>query len=715
MEDSLYDEFGNFTGTVESDAESEAALHDLEARAAAYLEDEDEEEEGQRVPEEQLMQVDGLTFSKSNLTIAETPTNAIILHEDKQYYPSAEHVFGPDVEVLVQEEDTQPLTEPIVAPIKVKSFAIEEKDLPPVSYSRDYMVQLARNPETVRNVAIVGHLHHGKTGLIDMFVNETHVLPPIRQGKGDSRLRYTDTHVTERARGISIKSSPITFLLPNLKGKSHIFNFIDTPGHVNFSDEVAAAVRLVDGVILVVDAVEGVMCQTEKILRHVLAEGQKIVLLINKMDRLILELKIPPQDAYFKLRHTIEEVNTIISSCGSTQRLSPELGNVVFSSMTQRWSFTLTSFAKIYGQLSGSGAWDEQAFAQRLWGDVFFNPSTRKFQRKQRDDEARRGFVYFILEPLYKLYAQTIGEDAMTLKKTLKSLKISLKDNVYKMDSRDLLQAVCHEFFGTSGGLVDAMLQHIPDPVENARNKTERTFTGPQDSALAESIRQCNPKGPLMVQVTKLYSSVDARSFQAFGRVMSGTLRRGDKVRVLGEEYSLDDEEQSEDEIVGDLFIPGTRYSVSVNEVTAGNLVLIDGVDKSIFKTATIVTKNLEDDAYIFRPLSHFTQSVFKLAIEPTNPSDLPKMTAGLRSVNKSYPLLETRIEESGEHVLLGTGEIFLDCVLHDLRILYAEIDIKVSDPVVRFCETVVETSALKCYAETPNKKYEIRLRYWLT
>jgi U5 small nuclear ribonucleoprotein component len=176
---------------------------------------------------------------------------------------------------------------------------------------------------------------------------------------------------------------------------------------------------------------------------------------------------------------------------------------------------------------------------------------------------------------------------------------------------------------------------------------------------------------------------------------------------VLGEGYSLDDEEQSEDETVGDLFLSGGRYRVAVSEVPAGNLVLIDGVDKSIFKTATIVGKNIEEDAYIFRPLSHFTQSVFKLAIEPTNPSDLPKMTAGLRSVNKSYPLLETRIEESGEHVLLGTGEIFLDCVLHDLRVLYAEIDIKVSDPVVRFCETVVETSALKCYAETPNKKYQ--------
>jgi U5 small nuclear ribonucleoprotein component len=705
MDDSLYDEFGNFIGTVDSDAESQASQDDLDARADAYLHDSDDEDD-QAVQEEQLMQVDGIDLLQRPFLTAETPTNAIILHEDKQYYPSADQVFGPDVEVLVQEEDTQPLTEPIVAPLKVKSFAIEEKDLPSVHYSREYMIQLARSTDTVRNVALVGHLHHGKTGLIDLLVNETHSLPAIRQTKEDSRLRYTDTHIIERARGISVKSTPITLLLPTLKGKSYVFNFIDTPGHVNFSDEVAAAVRLVDGIVLVVDAIEGVMCQTEKILRHAVAEGQHILLCINKMDRLILELKMPPADAYFKLRHTIEGVNTIISSCGSPQRVSPELGNVVFSSAAQGWSFTLASFAKIYGQLAANGgSWDEEGFAQRLWGDVFYNPSTRKFQRKQRDTEATRGFVYFILEPLYKLYAQTIGEDEPTLKSTLKTLKISLKDNVYKMDSRDLLRIVCRAFFGTSGGFVDAMLQ-IPSPAESAQKKTERTYTGPlDDGAVATALQNCDPEGPLMVQVTKLYSSTDARNFQAFGRVMSGTLRKGDKVRVLGEGYSLDDEEQSEDEMVGQLYIPGGRYRVAVNEVTAGNLVLIDGVDKSIFKTATIVGK-IDGDAYIFRPLSHFTQSVFKLAIEPTNPSDLPKMTAGLRSVNKSYPLLETRIEESGEHVLLGMGEIFLDCVLHDLRVLYAEIDIKVSDPVVKFCETVVETSALKCYAETPNKKY---------
>lgn len=83
-------------------------------------------------------------------------------------------------------------------------------------------------------------------------------------------------------------------------------------GHVNFNDEVTAAMRLADGVLLVVDAVEGVMLVTEKAIKQACQEGLPICLLISKVDRLITELKVPPNDAYFKLRHTIDEVNSLI-------------------------------------------------------------------------------------------------------------------------------------------------------------------------------------------------------------------------------------------------------------------------------------------------------------------------------------------------------------------------------------------------------------------
>jgi 116 kDa U5 small nuclear ribonucleoprotein component len=122
-----------------------------------------------------------------------------------------------------------------------------------------------------------------------------------------------------------------------------------------------------------------------------------------------------------------------------------------------------------------------------------------------------------------------------------------------------------------------------------------------------------------------------------------------------------------------------------LNRIPAGNWVLIEGVDQSIVKTATIVDNsglvrgrrsqvtNI-DDIQIFRPLKFNTCSVIKIAVEPVNPSELPKMLDGLRKVNKSYPLLQTKVEESGEHIILGTGELFLDCVMHDLRRMYSEI-----------------------------------------
>ncbi len=149
-------------------------------------------------------------------------------------------------------------------------------------------------------------------------------------------------------------------------------------------------------------------------------------------------------------------------------------------------------------------------------------------------------------------------------------------------------------------------------------------------------------------------------------------------------------------------------YRVEVTKVLAGNWVLIEGIEQSISKTATIINSKETESIEIFRPIKFNAVSVVKIACEPLIPSELPKMLEGIRKINKSYPLLKTKVEESGEHILIGTGELYLDCALHDLRQLYGEIEVKVSDPCVSFCETVIDTSAIKCYAETPNKKNKI-------
>jgi len=236
------------------------------------------------------------------------------------------------------------------------------------------------------------------------------------------------------------------------------------------------------------------------------------------------------------------------------------------------------------------------------------------------------------------------------------------------------------------------------------------------DTERAGDMAECDQDGRLMVHTSKQYPTDDTTCFHVLGRVLSGTLHANQTVKLLGETYTMYDEEDSRNLTVGRLWIFQARYKVEVNRVPAGNWVLIEGIDQPVVKTSTITdlgkdpTSGSDEELYIFRPLKFNTQSVVKIAVEPVNPSELPKMLEGLRKVNKSYPLLQTKVEESGEHVVLGTGELYLDCVMHDLRKLYSEIDIKVADPVVSFCETVVETSSLKCFAETPNKKNKITM-----
>lgn len=695
--------FGNYVGEAESEEEASDAG---DQTAGAYVFDE-EEQDGEPEAEQQLMEVD-----------EEGPSNAVVLHEDKQYYPTAQQVYGADVETLVQEEDTQALDQPIVAPVVQKKFAIQEADLPPVRFSRDFMTDLMNFPDQIRNIALAGHLHHGKTAFMDLLVLETHdIQERLEQRTGkvrDEQLRYTDVHLIERERGLSIKASPMSLVLQSTRGKSHLLNIIDTPGHVNFADEVAASMRLVDGIVLVVDVVEGVQVNTEQVIKHAVLEDLPLTLLINKMDRLMLELKLPPKDAYFKLKHVIEEVNTIIETTipgkGESRRISPEKGNVAFACSTMGWCFTLQSFAKMYAD--SYGGINPTDFALRLWGDIFFNPRSRKFTRKGQEERSNRSFVHFVLEPIYKLYSHTISESPEDLKDTLATLGIHLKPSQFKTDAKVLLKLVCEQFFGPANGFVDMVVQHVPPPLDGAKRFTEKFYTGPLDTRTAAAIEACDQEGPLILHVTKLFPSIDAKSFYSLARVLSGTAKAGEQVRVLGESYTVEDEEDMVTATISETLIAESRYNVSTSGVPAGNLVLLGGVDNSIVKTATIVAPKLPDneDAYIFRPVKHFFESVFKVAVEPINPSELPKMLDGLRKINKSYPLITTKVEESGEHVVLGTGELYMDCVLYDLRRLYAEMEIKVSDPVTRFCETVLETSAIKCYALTPNRKNKLTM-----
>ncbi|EDQ85001.1 uncharacterized protein MONBRDRAFT_39046 [Monosiga brevicollis MX1] len=707
MDNDLYDEFGNYIGPdLDSDDEVEELPdeeHFQEARTHAMMDDDEDDEASAQIPEATGMDQEPDVSA----------SQAIVLHEDKKYYPTAEEVYGPDVETVVQTEDAQMLSEPIVAPVRKVAHTQLEDELPATVYEKEFLARMMETPELTRNVAFVGHLHSGKSTLLDMLIEETHEVEwgPEATTKP---IRYGDMLFTEQERGLSIKSTPMTFVLPDTRGKSHLVNVMDTPGHVDFIDEVTAAVRLADGVVVVVDAVEGVMLNTHRVIKQAALARVPITLIINKVDRLILELKLPPADAYHKLKHTLDEVNSIVMTYSEGLEdvaLSPLKGNVCFASGLYGFCFNLFSFSKLY-QEHYAADFNPIALAQRLWGDLWFNEETRSFVRKPPNSKSNRSFVQFILEPMYKLMGQVVGDVDGSLESTLRDVGISLSHEERKLNIRPLLKVVCRRFYGESLGFTDMLRDFVPSPVANAPRKVELNYSGPlsEDDELARAMMTCDPKGPLMVNITKLLVSQDGSRFDAFGRVMSGTLEAHTDVKVLGENYTVDDPEDSCIERISHLYVSEARYRIEVNRVPAGNWVLIQGIDAPINKTATLTDAKSDDDVHIFRPLSFDTTAPIKIAVEPVNPSELPKMTDGLRKINKSYPLVTTRVEESGEHVIMGTGELYLDCIMHDLRKMYAEIDIKVADPSVGFCETVVETSTLKCFAETPNQRNKLTM-----
>lgn len=686
MAEDLYDEFGNYIGP-ELASDSEQSSDDQELLETA------ERLAGKKV-EVDLGDDD------------DEPDNRIVLAEDKKYYLSAEEVY-PDAETLVQDEDTQTLNDPIIAPIREKHFESLEKEIPETLFSKAFLESLMQTPSLIRNIAIVGHLHHGKTAFVDMLVEQTHV----KAWRDSLNIRWTDSRLDEKERGLSIKAKPLSLVLPSSRDKSYLINIFDTPGHVNFNDEVTAALRVADAVLVAVDIVEGVMVNTERVIRHALDHGLPLMILLNKMDRLILELKLPPTDAYHKIRYTLDEINALVESLwrgdGEPPHFAPHLGNVLFAAPLMGWSFTLPSFAAQYARAHNSDM-NTAEFARRLWGEIFYNPSTRRFTLKPAEPTHTRSFVHFVLEPLYKLYSQTVGEDVSELAKTLAHLGLSIPREQLNVDVKPLSKLVLSNFFGPHSGFVDMCVQ-MPSPVAGAALKTERHWTGPQDSPLGQALRHADPAAPLHIQIVKLYTKPDCSGFDAFGRVMAGTVRAGQRVAVLGEAFTLDDDEDMAKCDVTRLWVFETRYRLEVKEAGPGNWILLEGVDATISKTATIVPLDLQEP-YIFTPFRFNTLPAVKVAVEPINPSELPKMVEGLRKINKSYPLVETRVEESGEHIILGTGELYLDCVLHDLRKMYAEIELKVSDPTVAFCETVVETSSFKCFAETPNKKNKLTM-----
>ena len=198
----------------------------------------------------------------------------------------------------------------------------------------------------IRNIGVVAHIDHGKTTLTDSLLVEAGLLPPQIAGSA----RALDYLEEEQRRGITIKIANLSFL-HEMEGVAYLINLIDTPGHVDFTGRVARALRAIDGVIVVVDVVEEIMAQTETVVRQALAERVKPVLFINKVDRLLTELKLTPKEMQEKFARVISDFNGLVEIYSepdfkNSWKIRAENGGVVFGSALNKWGFTLQSYER---------------------------------------------------------------------------------------------------------------------------------------------------------------------------------------------------------------------------------------------------------------------------------------------------------------------------------------------------------------------------------
>eukprot|EP00177_Eucheuma_denticulatum_P008807 GFKZ01015995.1.p1 GENE.GFKZ01015995.1~~GFKZ01015995.1.p1 ORF type:complete len:1122 (-),score=192.43 GFKZ01015995.1:1348-4713(-) len=354
------------------------------------------------------------------------------------------------------------------------------------------------------NMCMLAHVDHGKSALSDSLIAANGIISTRTAGK----VRYLDSREDEQRRGITMKSSSIALGHKLSEGDPlNIVNLIDSPGHVDFSGEVEAALRVSDGALLVVDVVEGVCVQTVTVLRAALEHGLRPVLVLNKIDRLFGELRLDPMEAYTQIVNVLAQVNVIMGvrevermmaaaslnvdeaegesewklddNVGDTSDstvsgyFSPEQGNVVFASALDGWAFRLIDFARIFSKKFGIS---ETVLNRTLWGDFFLQPKSKRIIRKkasQLKTNAKPMFVQFILSNLHAIYDSILSTEhdiQLAIEKREKfvsklGLNVVSRDLKHR-DASVALHAIMNAWLPAASCLMSTIMEKLPSAKE---------------------------------------------------------------------------------------------------------------------------------------------------------------------------------------------------------------------------------------------------------
>ncbi|KAL5003996.1 hypothetical protein ScPMuIL_017452 [Solemya velum] len=583
-----------------------------------------------------------------------------------------------------------------------------------VNFTIDQIRDIMDNKYNIRNMSVIAHVDHGKSTLTDSLVSKAGIIASAKAGE----MRFTDTRKDEQERCITIKSTAISLyytvkkedLVHILQEKdpqgdtNFLINLIDSPGHVDFSSEVTAALRVTDGALVVVDCVSGVCVQTETVLRQAIVERIRPVLFMNKMDLALLTLQIGKDELYQTFQRIIETINVIIATYSYEDNPMGDImvdvakGTVGFGSGLHSWAFTLKNFAAIY---ANKFKIEERKLMKRLWGDNFYHPTEKKWLKDSRNGEAQRGFLLFVLDPIYKIFNACMNQVKEKAFEIIEKLNIKLTAEDKELETKPLLKVAMRKWLPAGDALLEMIVFHLPSPVTAQKYRCDMLYEGPADDACAIGIKTCDPKGELMMYVSKMVPTADKGRFFAFGRVFSGTVATGMKVRIMGPNFVPGKKEDLYQKSIQRTILMMGRYTEPIENVPCGNICGLVGVDQFIVKTGTLTTC---EKAHNMKMMKFSVSPVVRIAVECKDPQHLPKLVEGLKRLAKSDPMVLCTTEESGEHIVAGAGELHLEICMKDLEEDHAGIPLKKSDPVVSYRESVSEKSEITCLSKSANK-----------
>merc|ERR1712012_1155084 len=366
---------------------------------------------------------------------------------------------------------------------------------------------------------------------------------------------------------------------------------------------------------------------------------------------------------------------------------------------------TLKQFAEMYASKFGV---DVDKMMKKLWGENFFNPKTKKWA-KTKDDDNKRSFNMYVLDPIYMVFDAIMNFKKDQVEKLLGKLttadgrlvKDILKHEEKEMEGKPLMKCVMRNWLPAGEAMFQMIVIHLPSPVTAQKYRAEMLYEGPLDDEAAVGMKTCNPEGPLMMYISKMVPTSDKGRFYAFGRVFSGKIATGQKVRIMGPNYVPGKKTELWVKNIQRTVIMMGKYTEQVADVPAGNTCALVGVDQYLLKSGTICT---EEDAHCIKTMKFSVSPVVRCAVEPKNSADLPKLVEGMKRLAKSDPMVLCYTEESGEHIIAASGELHLEICLQDLQNDFMGTEVKVSDPVVSFRETCSTKSDQTCLAKSANK-----------